>query len=279
MTWYTFGPVPVYDARPGATNKIVVNGTGGKAVLTKDGAALDILDMNGTPITEITSNQDGMSIVFQAQTLYCLVQFGDIVNPAWAVEVAAMLANQDQVLQAAQDAVTAAQAAVAAAQAGGGGTATGLDTEAVQDVIGAMVAQAGGAYNDAAGTISLPAPSVTGAVINDTTASGSSVYSSNKVVTLLTGYAQLSSGKVPIAQIPVGTIATIAPGVPQYVPYATAFAAANRAVIMGTRTDCPVIVTGQRVVIANGVVTAQDPPVPWLVNQDQSIVTPVTSLT
>ena len=37
---------------------------------------------------------------------------------------------------------------------GGGG---GIDTEAVQDIVGAMVAGAGGTYDDAAGTITLPA--------------------------------------------------------------------------------------------------------------------------
>ena len=40
-----------------------------------------------------------------------------------------------------------------AASGGGGG---GIDTESVQDVVGAMIAGAGGTYDDAAGTITLP---------------------------------------------------------------------------------------------------------------------------
>lgn len=186
-TWYTFGPVPVYDSRPGAADTIVQNGTGGKLVLVKDGAALPIRDLNGTPIDQITSNADGQSVMFLAQTLYGLVQFGDIVNPAWAVEVGGKLASQDQVLAAAQQAVTAAQDAVTAAQAGsgsGGGvtavndssststtaplTAAATKTaiaglltsssgiEQAQDIIGAMVAAAGGSYNDATGAITFP---------------------------------------------------------------------------------------------------------------------------
>ena len=39
---------------------------------------------------------------------------------------------------------------------GATGGGAGLDTEAVQDVVGAMVTAAGGSYNDAAGTITLP---------------------------------------------------------------------------------------------------------------------------
>lgn len=35
------------------------------------------------------------------------------------------------------------------------------DTEAVQDIVGAMVTGAGGTYDDAAGTITLPADTVT----------------------------------------------------------------------------------------------------------------------
>ena len=37
-----------------------------------------------------------------------------------------------------------------------GAAGSGVDTEAVQDIVGAMVAAAGGTYNDAAGTITLP---------------------------------------------------------------------------------------------------------------------------
>ena len=43
-----------------------------------------------------------------------------------------------------------------------GAAGSGVDTEAVQDIVGAMVTGAGGTYNDAAGTITLPAG--TGAV-------------------------------------------------------------------------------------------------------------------
>lgn len=129
--WYTFGPVNVYDATPGSTNRIKQNGTGGKFVLTKDGAPLAIRDLNGTPITEITTNEDGQSILFQAQALRGLVQFGDIVNLAWANEVGDQLADQAQVLDAANAAVAAAQAAVTAASnigAGGTGVADGAVT-------------------------------------------------------------------------------------------------------------------------------------------------------
>lgn len=129
MVWYTHGPVNVYDARPGQADRILQNGTGGQAVLVKDGAAQPIRDLNTTPLDQITSNSDGQTLIFQVESRYCLVQFGDIVNPSWGVEVAAELANQDQVLAAAQNAVAAAQQAVANAQAalataqasGGGG--------------------------------------------------------------------------------------------------------------------------------------------------------------
>lgn len=43
------------------------------------------------------------------------------------------------------------------------GSGSGLDTEAVQDVVGAMIVGAGGTYDDGAGTITLPAGGGTGA--------------------------------------------------------------------------------------------------------------------
>lgn len=54
--------------------------------------------------------------------------------------------------QAAVSPTLAARVAVLEAGGGGGG---GLDTEAVQDIVGSMVTGAGGTYDDAAGTITL----------------------------------------------------------------------------------------------------------------------------
>ena len=42
---------------------------------------------------------------------------------------------------------------------GTSGTGGGVDSEAVQDIVGALIVGAGGTYDDAAGTITLPAGS------------------------------------------------------------------------------------------------------------------------
>ena len=50
-----------------------------------------------------------------------------------------------------------------------GAAGSGADTEAVQDIVGAMVAAAGGTYDDAAGTITLPAGGGTASLTADDT--------------------------------------------------------------------------------------------------------------
>lgn len=133
MADYTFGTVAVYDAAPGANDKVVTNAVGGKLVLVKDGPAQPITDLNGTPITEITSNSDGQSSQFRAQVRRGLIQFGDLVVTVWANEVANELdqisvavATAQAAVDAAQQAVLDAQEALLLAQQGGGGTGGGL---------------------------------------------------------------------------------------------------------------------------------------------------------
>ena len=53
MVWYNYGTVAVYDP---VTDTVRENATGGKFVLVKDGPAQPIRDLNGSTISQITSN-------------------------------------------------------------------------------------------------------------------------------------------------------------------------------------------------------------------------------
>ena len=64
-----------------------------------------------------------------------------------------------------------------------GAAGGGLDTEAVQDVVGAMVAGAGGTYNDAAGTITLPGGGSSTITADDTPAAPAEGESASYLVT------------------------------------------------------------------------------------------------
>lgn len=114
MVWYTYGTVAVYDP---ATNEVLENATGGKFRLALGGPDQPIRDVNGTPITSITSNEVGQSSIFQAESLYGVVQFGSIAVTVWANEVAQQLVALQTYMTSITQAVTDAQAAAAAAQA------------------------------------------------------------------------------------------------------------------------------------------------------------------
>lgn len=85
MADYTFNSEAVYDA---ATDLVVENATGGKLVAYFDGPALPIFDLNDNPITEITSNPSGQSIMFKANVYQGLIQFGSVAVAVVAKEVA-----------------------------------------------------------------------------------------------------------------------------------------------------------------------------------------------
>jgi len=110
------------------------------------------------------------------------------------------------------------------------GTSGGLDAEGVQDVLGAMVTQAGGTYNDTAGTITLPssgggtatfdaeavrdaigtAMSGTGMVtVTSNDAADTIVVSgSSALAAALSAKADLVGGKVPASQLPTSSTPT-----------------------------------------------------------------------
>lgn len=95
MVWYTYGTVPVYDP---TTDRVIENATGGKFRLVPDGADQPMRDLNATPITSITSNGSGQSSIFQAESLYGVVQFGTVAVTVWANEVADKLNTVDATL-------------------------------------------------------------------------------------------------------------------------------------------------------------------------------------
>lgn len=84
---FTYGTYAVYDP---ITDTVDENATGGKFVLVKDGAAQPIYDLNGTPISQITSNASGQSIQFRADAPNGLIQFGTLAVTVFCNEVGTM---------------------------------------------------------------------------------------------------------------------------------------------------------------------------------------------
>lgn len=114
MVWYTYGTTVVVDP---VSNDIVENATGGKFRLTIGGADQPMRDVNGTTITSITSNQWGQSSIFQAESLYGVVQFGAVAVTVWANEVADKLVQVDTAVASAAAAAASAASAVTTANA------------------------------------------------------------------------------------------------------------------------------------------------------------------
>lgn len=111
MAEFTFNSEPVYDP---VTDKVKENATGGKLVAYFNGPALPIYDLNDNPITSITSNPSGQSIMFKADVFQGLVQFGDIAVAVTAVEVAQFAVNAQGAIDTANNAATSSAAAAAA---------------------------------------------------------------------------------------------------------------------------------------------------------------------
>ena len=122
-----------------------------------------------------------------------------VTIPANAGATVDLVSIVDIVAPSAGESTLSARVSALEASYGGGG----LDTESVQDIVGSMIAGAGGTYNDADGTVTLPSGGGGGAVSSVAGRTGIVVLSSADLtdVASLATDAELSSGLATKADV------------------------------------------------------------------------------